>query len=239
MSEVGAKLRISELAEEAGVPVATVRHYLREGLLPEGEKTSRNMAYYPPELVDRIRLIKQLQEERFMPLRVIGELLDREGSDPERLRSRLELSDRLLELALADEGERVSGAELSERYGVPGEVIERLDGLGVIGPVAPTGYSPTDARIVEAVSRFRAAGYDESVGFTVRDTTRFLAPLEDLAAREVEMLSSKVVGRFEPERAIEMLEAGGEPLRSLIAAMHSKLLYRELERRRPGTEPTG
>ena len=34
------------------------------------------MAYYPPEFVDRIRLIKQLQEERFMPLRVIRELLD-------------------------------------------------------------------------------------------------------------------------------------------------------------------
>ena len=55
---------------------ATVRHYLREGLLPEPVKTSRNMAYYPPEFVDRIRLIKQLQEERFMPLKVIRELLD-------------------------------------------------------------------------------------------------------------------------------------------------------------------
>ena len=53
-------VKISELAERADVPVATVRHYLREGLLPEGVKTSRNMAYYPPEFVDRIRLIKQL-----------------------------------------------------------------------------------------------------------------------------------------------------------------------------------
>ena len=53
--------------------MATVRHYLREGLLPEPVKTSRNMAYYPPEFADRIRLIKQLQEDRFMPLRVIRE----------------------------------------------------------------------------------------------------------------------------------------------------------------------
>ena len=34
-------------------------------------RTSRNMAYYPPEYVERIRLIKRLQEDRFMPLRVI------------------------------------------------------------------------------------------------------------------------------------------------------------------------
>ncbi len=49
----------------------TIKHYLREGLLPEPVKTSRNMAYYPPEFVDRIRLIKRLQEERFMPLKAI------------------------------------------------------------------------------------------------------------------------------------------------------------------------
>jgi DNA-binding transcriptional MerR regulator len=60
-TEAKERLKISELAAAAGVPVATVRHYLREGLLPEPEKTSRNMAYYPPQLVERIQLIKQLQ----------------------------------------------------------------------------------------------------------------------------------------------------------------------------------
>jgi DNA-binding transcriptional MerR regulator len=224
------RLKISELAEEAGVPVATVRHYLREGLLPEGEKTSRNMAYYPRELVERIRLIKQLQEERFMPLRVIGELLEREDGDPDRLRALVDLEARVIGLALADERERTSAAELSERYDVPIEVLERLSSLGVTGPHAE-GYSPSDERIVEAISRFRAAGYDESVGFTVHDAARFLEPLEDLARREAEMLSSKVMGRFDPERAAEMITAGMDPLRALVAAMHSKLLSRELEQR--------
>ena len=69
-------LRMGELAEASGVPAATIKHYLREGLLPEPVKTSRNMAYYPPEFVERIRLIKQLQEERFMPLRAIKSVLD-------------------------------------------------------------------------------------------------------------------------------------------------------------------
>ena len=54
-------LRMGELAEASGVPAPTIKHYLREGLLPEPVKTSRNMAYYPPEFVDRIRLIKRLQ----------------------------------------------------------------------------------------------------------------------------------------------------------------------------------
>jgi hypothetical protein len=32
--------------------------------LPEPVKTSRNMVHYPPEFVERIKLIKQLQEEQ-------------------------------------------------------------------------------------------------------------------------------------------------------------------------------
>ena len=52
-------LRMRELAEASGVPAPTIKHYLREGLLPEPVKTSRNMAYYPPEFVDRIKLIKR------------------------------------------------------------------------------------------------------------------------------------------------------------------------------------
>jgi DNA-binding transcriptional MerR regulator len=235
MSDAQGRMKISELAEEAGVPVATVRHYLREGLLPEGEKTSPNMAYYPPELVERIRLIKQLQEERYMPLRVIGEVLERDGADPERLRAQLETEERLFELALADERERISAEQLADRFDTPPEVIRRLAELGVIGP-EDGGYSPSDARIVEAIARFRAGGYDERIGFTVHDTARFLDPLEQLAVREVSLLTEKLVGRFEQDRAIELFEAGAEPLRALIAAMHTKLLAREIQRRRPGGE---
>lgn len=235
MSDERGWLKISELATGAEVPVATVRHYLREGLLPEGEKTSRNMAYYPPQLVERIRLIKQLQEERFMPLRVIGDLLARGGSDPERVRSAVEATDRVFELALADERERITERELASRYEVPIAVIRRLAALGVIGP-AEGGYTPSDARIVEAVSRFRAGGYDERIGFTVHDVADFVAPLTELAERETKMLTEKLVGRFEPDRVVELYEAGVEPLRALIGAMHAKLLAREIERRRPRTE---
>ena len=117
-------LKISELAERSGVPVATVRHYLREGLLPEPVKTSRNMAYYPPEFVERIRLIKQLQEERFMPLRVIRDLLERDKAHPERLRAMIDLEDRILERALAGERERIDATEVRDRYDVPREVLD-------------------------------------------------------------------------------------------------------------------
>src|SRR5439155_12098937 len=101
MSDERPGLKMSELAVASGVSAGTIKHYLREGLLGNGDevvRTSRNMAWYPPEFVERIRLIKRLQEERFMPLRLIREVL---ADGPERLRALVEVEDRIVEAAAA------------------------------------------------------------------------------------------------------------------------------------------
>jgi DNA-binding transcriptional MerR regulator len=232
--EAAQLLKIGELAEQSGVPAATIRHYVREGLLPEPVKTSRNMAYYPPEFVERIALIKQLQEERFMPLKVIRELLASGDGDPDRLRALVAIEGRILERALAGEKERTSAAEVRRRYDVPKEVLDRLAELDVLSP-GRDGYSPSDVRIVEAISRFRAGGYDERIGFTVYDTLRYKRALEGIAAEEVQVLLERL-GELGPDQAVEMIEAGIEPLADLISALHTKLLVAELERHRGGGE---
>jgi DNA-binding transcriptional MerR regulator len=221
-------LRMGELAEASGVSAATIKHYLREGLLPEPVKTSRNMAYYPPEFADRIRLIKQLQEERFMPLKVIREVLE---EDPERARALVELEDRILERALARERTRTSAAEVRKRYDVPAEVLDRLEEIEVLSPNS-RGYTPSDVKIIEAISRFRAGGYEQEIGFTVYDTLRYKRAMEELVREEVEVLMDRLAGRMDTDRAMELIEAGAEPLKDLIAAMHTKMLIAELERER-------
>lgn len=221
-------LKMSELAEASGVSAGTIKHYLREGLLPEPVKTSRNMAYYPPEFVERIRLIKQLQEERFMPLKLIKSVLD---EDPDRAKALVELEDRILERALAGEQKRVSAAELRNRYPVPQEVLDRLAELGVLEPNR-RGYTALDVEIVEAISRFRAGGYDERIGFTVYDTLRYKRALEGLVKEEVQVLMDRVAGELPSDRAVELIESGAEPLRDLISALHQKLLVAELKAQR-------
>jgi DNA-binding transcriptional MerR regulator len=225
-------LRMGELAEASGVSAATIKHYLREGLLPEPVKTSRNMAYYPADFVERIRLIKQLQEERYMPLRVIKDLLD---EDPDRARALIELGDRLLERVRAGEEERVTAAEVRNRYDVPQEVLDRLAEIEVLTP-SDDGYSPTDVRIIGAISRFRAGGYDEQIGFTVYDTLRYKKVMGELVKEEVDVLMERLAGEVEPERAIELIESGSEPLNELMAAMRTKEVVAELERRRGAAE---
>jgi DNA-binding transcriptional MerR regulator len=233
-SDVRPGLKMSELATASGVSAGTIKHYLREGLLGSGDevvRTSRNMAWYPPEFVERIRLIKRLQEERFMPLRLIREVLD-EG--PERLQALVETEDRILEAAAARaaaSSTRVSRAVVLERYDIPANVLDRLAEIGVLTPDGE-GYGDDDVAIVEAIVRFRAGGYDEALGFTVYDTLRYRDALAPLVQEEVGTLLGRLAGEVEPEEAVEIIASGREPLRELIGAMHSKLLLAELERRR-------
>ena len=223
-------LKMSELAERSGVSAATIKHYLREGLLPEPVRTSRNMAYYPPDFVVRIRLIKRLQEDRFMPLRVIKRMVE---EDPDRAAALLGLEDRILERALAQqhEGRRVPAAEVRRRYGVPDNVLRRMAGLGVLTPAAGR-YDADDVSIIEAISRLRAGGYDERLGFTVFDTLRYRDARAPLVADEVRTLLARLAGEVEVGRAAQIIASGAEPLRVLVGAMHSKMLKAELERQR-------
>jgi DNA-binding transcriptional MerR regulator len=195
-------LKMSELAEASGVSAGTIKHYLREGLLGDDEgivRTSRNMAWYPPEYVDRIRLIKRLQEERFLPLRLIKE-------------------------ALAERPPRTPRTEVD----LPENVLDRLAELGVLTP-DEDGYDPDDVAVITAIARFREGGYDEALGFTVYDTLRYREALAPLVEQEVAVLVERL-GEIEPERAVEIVRAGREPLRELIGAMHSKMLLEALLR---------
>lgn len=163
-----------------------------------------------------------------MPLKHIKAVLD---DDPDRARAMIEIEDRILERALAGEQTRVSAAELRKRYDVPQEVLDRLAELEILTPNR-RGYSQRDVEIVEAISRFRAGGYEESIGFTVYDTLRYKHALEGLVKEEVEVLMDRLAGEMETDRAVELIEAGAEPLQDLIAALHTKLLVAELERHR-------
>jgi DNA-binding transcriptional MerR regulator len=235
---INGMLKMSELAERSGVSSATIKHYLREGLLGSDDevvRTSRNMAYYPLEFVERVRLIKRLQEERFMPLRVIRELL---GQDPSRAARLIELEDRIVERAIAarETGTRISRATVSETYDVPQNVLDRLEELGVLTPGA-RGYDSDDVEIIEAISRFRAGGYEQAIGFTVYDTLRYREALEPLVEEEVRVLLDRLAGKVEVDRAVEIISRGAEPLRELLGAMHSKLLLAALRRQRRGAAP--
>jgi DNA-binding transcriptional MerR regulator len=54
------RMRISELASNTEIPVATIKFYLRENLLHQGVRTAATQAQYDQSHVARLRLIRAL-----------------------------------------------------------------------------------------------------------------------------------------------------------------------------------
>jgi len=74
--------RISELARRSGVPVATIKFYVREGLLSRGSSTGAGQAVYSLEHLERLGLISILTGVGGLSLRQTGEVLKAMDAGP-------------------------------------------------------------------------------------------------------------------------------------------------------------
>jgi DNA-binding transcriptional MerR regulator len=69
-------VRISELSEQSGVTVATIKYYLREGLLTPGSKVSQRQADYGEQHLARLQLLRVLREVGDIPVADLKKIVD-------------------------------------------------------------------------------------------------------------------------------------------------------------------
>ena len=95
----GASLRIGEVATLTGLTVEALRFYDREDLLPRSPRSARGARRFPPDVVGRVRFVKQAQAAG-LTLRNIKELvgLQRGRSRASCQRMRRVLAERLKEI---------------------------------------------------------------------------------------------------------------------------------------------
>ena len=157
-------MRISEVAKAAGVSLTTIHYYVREGLLFPSIKTAHNMAYYSQDCVDDIRLIKELQAKRFLPLSVIKQIVRarREGQAIDHV---IDLESLMVEIFQPLSGEAkpksVSLAELLSASGLSESSIKDLEDRELIVPVETENgpaYDDIDIRIAQIFKRLAEFG---------------------------------------------------------------------------------
>lgn len=68
-------MRISDLSRLSGTPVATIKYYLREGLLPPGRHLGATLTLYSDEHVQRLRLIRALTARGGLSIATTREVL--------------------------------------------------------------------------------------------------------------------------------------------------------------------
>lgn len=67
-------MRMSELSQRSGVPIPSIKFYIREGLLPAGAHTAKNQADYGEAHLERLDLIRTLRDAAGFDLSTIARI---------------------------------------------------------------------------------------------------------------------------------------------------------------------
>jgi len=237
-AESGASgLKIGAIIKATGVTRATIHHYVKEGLLPEPVKTSRNMALYEPDSIDRVLLIKGLQKTFRRSLAEVKELLvDAPGHEGlARLQGLLEVeSGRVQASRLNPErpSEPLGTTALQERSGFSSEEIKELETLGLIARTRGPGrkrFSPANVDVVDALASLKEGGFNAGSGFVAEDAVIYLDALRNLLHAEVSIFLGRAQPGTDPEELVTLAQAGVERVTPLLLALRRRLISEFLD----------
>lgn len=145
-------MRVAELSRRSGVPVPTIKYYLRESLLPSGERTSPNQAQYSDDHLRRLRLIRAMVDVGGLSIGQVRDVLAAVDSPAENMHHVLGMVQDGITVSREDAGDeawqaaRRDVAELSARQGWHS-----------------SGDSPAIQALAAVIVSLRELGHDELI----------------------------------------------------------------------------
>jgi DNA-binding transcriptional MerR regulator len=195
-------MRMRDLVQAAGLPRTTIHHYLREGLLPEPERTATNAATYGPEHLERLRLLKSLRGPELGPLSVeeirrVLELVE-QGYAPAEAVGLAALGARGAATLQTGGGHvATSGAvlglrEVAQRTGRDAKELRQLVDAGLLLPRegrAGAEFDGADVAAAVSCARLVEAGIEakhlEPLAELLREVRKYEGVLENLVLRSI------------------------------------------------------
>ena len=202
-------MRISELSRASGVPIPTIKFYLREGLLPAGTPTARTQADYADGHLRRLRLIQTLTEIgglRLRDVRAVLQAIDDQALGTHELLGRVHHAP----------GPHLDGEPSSDEVRAMAEVDRFLGELGW----RVSREAPARRALARALATLWRMGRDADA----RVFEPYARAANELAAREVATVSSTASRQEAVEGAVVgtvVFEAALVALRRLAQEHHS------------------
>lgn len=201
-------MRVSELVERTGVPLATIKYYLREGLLMPGRATSATQAEYGEEHVRRIALVRALTEVVGLTVQKAGAVISLIDSPEADLFATLGKAVAALPPYLDEERDEYPRAHAA------------LDRLGQV-------YDPRYAAVGQLEQALAAA---DAVGLPMSDERLDGYAKHMMAIAEIDIAA---VPTDSPASAVEYSVLGTAIYEPVLAAMR-RLAHQDLASRRLG-----
>ena len=195
-------MRVGELSRRSGVSVASIKYYLREGLLPPGERTSPNQASYDDGHVHRLRMVRALLDVGGLSVAATRAVLAAVDDPEVPLHEALGRAQATTTPTMA-----APDGDDEARATAEGALADLVHERGWhVGP-----HNPAWSTAVEVLATYHRLGDDD----LARQLGLYAEVMEDVARREV----AAVVDRGDRARTVEGVVVGTVLGDTLLAAL--------------------
>ena len=219
-----------DLERITGFPRATILFYIKEGLLPEPQKTARNMAYYDRRFVDGLKLIREMKERHNLSLQQTKQVLQH-GIGGMDIALLMDVRDRLFRKIAADPDQPgVTWEKLRAETGLDETTLQRLAAMNLVFSQPGGGEGEPlyhHDNIVVGMLFKRAA----ELGIPLETLAPVSRNLTEIASFEVEAflqhIAQPMLRRGESADVIwASIQIGMDLAHSLVSLLHLHTLYR-------------
>jgi DNA-binding transcriptional MerR regulator len=223
-------MRIGELSKLTNAPKETIHFYVREGLVPRPRKQGKNVADYDESFIERILLIKKIQDHFFLPLSLIKKIIKRHDRSPE-LKALLDLRvgyfsplDQLLE-------EDVIGEDaFCNTTGMAAKWLKQFEEWGVISSKISDGrkvYSQDDVIMGRLLVDLDRAGFGPKDGFDPSALRQYIDLFRKIVRLAHERFLNTHLEQFTPQENLERGIRGRELMGVFFYHLYRKLVQEE------------
>ncbi|MFO7558257.1 MAG: MerR family transcriptional regulator [Desulfobacterales bacterium] len=224
----GKLMRMKELSAAAGVNKGTILFYIKEGLIAKPIKKHANSVLYTEDHLNDIRLIKELQAKRFLPLSVIKEVMKggKGNLTVDEIKTLSEIDGKLYQnLNESLFVGKITAKQLSRQTGLSLKDLAAMESIGLIHPIRKGRrkyYGEDDIRLAECYTKAKKAGFTKQLGFDIELIKVHKEMIDRLVEEEAKILTSRVSGKINPETIAKMIGEAIPILNTIIGIVHKK-----------------
>ncbi|MGW7315307.1 MerR family transcriptional regulator [Streptomyces sp. NPDC054865] len=214
-------MRLAELSERSGVSTATIKYYLREGLLPPGRRVAATTADYDESHLARLRLVRTLIQVGQVSVARAREVL--RHIDDDSLGRTMRMGAALWALPQVPEPDESDEAVVTARR----EVDRLLETLGWSTARELADLSPDHRSLVVAVASLLRLGHS----WDAERMVPYARLMHEVAVRDLDYIDTRASGADMAEAAV----ASAVLFDPALKAMH-RLAQQEESVRRYGLD---
>lgn len=226
-------MKIRELVKRTEVRKETIHFYIREGLLPKPLKKGRNVADYDESYVERLLLIKELQDNYFLPLNVIKNILKNIKKSPDQntflavRREYFRPIDQFLPQEIIGEDAFLKETGLGKRW------LPKMEEWGIITPEERNGqkvYSQDDITLGKLVVEMDNIGIGVRDGFDPQALKVYRDMFRDIVVLSHKYYMEAVLEKLPPQEFSQRMIKGREIMSAFFYHLYRKLSRQEYKK---------